>query len=45
MQEPKTKNERYFMSTGKYKSEKDRDDKKFGKEWKPININKSLTGY
>lgn len=49
MKEPKTMNERYYMSTGKYKSDRERKENegkgKWGKEWKPFNINKSLTGY
>jgi len=49
MIEPKSKNERYYQSTGRYKSEKERNydngKGKFGKEVKPLNINKSLTGY
>lgn len=49
MKKPKSKNERYFQSTGKYKSDKDRefDDGKgrFGKEWREEDKNKSLTGY
>ena len=38
MKKPTTRNERYFMSTGKYKSEKDREfdngKGKWGKEFK-----------
>jgi len=49
MKDPESKNERYFQSTGKYKTEKDRemyDGKgRWGKEHKEDNINKSLTGY
>ncbi len=45
MDEPKSKNERYFQSTGKYKSEKDKRDEKYGKEYKPQKLNGSLTGY
>lgn len=45
MQEPKTRNEKYFMSTGRYKSTKEREEEKFGKEYKLPKLNKSLTGY
>ena len=47
--EPTSRNERYFQSTGKYKSEKDRnfnDGKgKYGKEWTPKKFNNRLTGW
>ena len=49
MQEPKTRNERYYQSTGKYKSEKDREfdngKGRWGKELKEEKKNNSLTGY
>lgn len=40
-----TKNERYFISTGKYRSEKERKEARFGKEIKDKKYNNSLTGW
>ena len=43
--EPASRNQRYFESTGKYKSSKEKEDNKYGKEHKSLNKNNSITGY